>query len=155
MIIAPTKLRTGASEVLSASLHNDERLHDEMESTLNKGEAIQYVLNNLPTEMTLLRNLEAVIESSLGIASNLFRIGRFLLRGGIVLWLSKEDSLNRHAIQITEGAFSSKVRNLPEEAKKRVLFYRVPLWFDLDNFTDVLGEDMGWVLIAASLKKKA
>jgi len=34
------------------------------------------------------------------------------------------------------------VRNFIEEAKKSVILYRVPLCFDLDNFVDVLGEDL-------------
>ena len=55
---------------------------------------------------------------------------------------SKEVARNRYAIQITEGAVAKKVRNSIEEAKKSVILYRVPLWFDLDNFADVLGEDL-------------
>jgi len=41
-----------------------------------------------------------------------------------------------------EGAVAKNVRNSIEEAKKSVILYRVPLWFDFDNFTDVLGEDL-------------
>jgi len=41
-----------------------------------------------------------------------------------------------------EGAVAEKVRNSIKEAKKSVILYRVPLWFDLDNFVDVLGEDL-------------
>jgi hypothetical protein len=49
---------------------------------------------------------------------------------------------NRDAIEITEGAVAKKVSNSVEEAKKSVILYRVSLRFDLDNFADVLGEDL-------------
>jgi hypothetical protein len=128
--------------VLSAALQNAECLDDAKESTLDKGEAVQHVLDNPPPELKGLRNLESVIETSLRITSNQFTIGRFLPRGGILLWLSKEVACNRDAIQIMEGGVARKVRNSIEEAKKSVILYRVPLWFDLDNFVDVLGEDL-------------
>jgi hypothetical protein len=54
----------------------------------------------------------------LHITSNQFTIGRFLPRGAILLWFSKEVARNRDAIQITEGAVAKKVRNSIEEAKK-------------------------------------
>jgi hypothetical protein len=41
-----------------------------------------------------------------------------------------------------EGAVAKKVLNSIEEAKKSVILYLVLLWFDLDNFVDVLGEDL-------------
>jgi len=109
---------------------------------LDKEEAVQYVLDNPPPELKRLRNLESVIETSLRITSNQFTIGRFLPRGGVLLWFSKEVACNRDAIQIMEGAVAKKVRNSIEEAKKSVILYRVSLWFDLDKFVDVLGEDL-------------
>jgi len=139
---APTESATAASEVLSAALQNAECLDDAKESTLNKGEAVQYDLDNPPPELKRLRKLESVIETSLRITSNQFTIGRFLPRGGILLWFSKEVACNRDAIQIMEGAVAKNVRNSIEEPKKSVILYRVPLWFDLDNFVDVLGEDL-------------
>jgi hypothetical protein len=139
---ATTESATAASEVLAAALQNAECLDDAKESTVDKGEAVQYVLGNPPPELKRLRNLESVIETSLRITSNQFTIGRFLPRGGILLWFSKEVACNRDAIQIMEGAVAKKVRNSIEEDKKSVILYRVPLWFDLDNFIDVLGEDL-------------
>ena len=132
LISAPTESATAASEVLSAALQNAECLDDAKESTLDKGEAVQYVLDDPPPDLKRLRNLESVIETSLRITSSQFTIGRFLPRGGILIWFSKEVARIRDAIQITEGAV----------AKKSVILYRVPLWFDLDNFADVLGEDL-------------
>jgi len=46
LMSAPTESATAASEVLSAALQNAECLDDAKESTLDKGEAIQYVLDN-------------------------------------------------------------------------------------------------------------
>jgi hypothetical protein len=129
---APTESATAASEVLSAALQNAGCIDDAKKLTLDKGETVQYVLDNPPPELKRLRNLESVIETSLRITSNQFTIGRFLPRGGILIWFSKEVARIRDAIQITEGAV----------AKKSVILYRVPLWFDLDNFADVLGEDL-------------
>ena len=94
---------------------------------MDKGETVQYVLDNPPPELKRLRNLESVIETSLRITSNQFTIGRFLPRGGILIWFSKEVARIRDAIQITEGAVAKKVRNSIEEAKKSVILYRVPL----------------------------
>jgi hypothetical protein len=34
------------------------------------------------------------------------------------------------------------VRNLTEEVKKSVIIYRVFLWFEFDNLTAILGEDL-------------
>jgi len=82
LMSAPTESVTAASEVLSAALQNAECLDDAKESTLDKGEAVQYVLDNPPPELKRLRNLESVIETSLRITSNQFTIGRFLPRGG-------------------------------------------------------------------------
>ena len=79
---APTESTTAASELLSAALQNAECLDDAKESPLDKGEAVQYVLDNPPPELKRLRNLESVIETSLRITSNQFTIGRFLPRGG-------------------------------------------------------------------------
>jgi hypothetical protein len=109
---------------------------------VDKGEAGQYVLDNPPPELKRLRNLESVIETSLRITSNQFTIERFIPRGCILLWFWKEVRCNRDAIQNMEGAVAKKVRNSIEEDKKSVILYRVPLWFDLDNFVDVLGEDL-------------
>jgi hypothetical protein len=67
---APTESATAASEVLSAALQNAECLDDAKKSTLDKGEAVQYVLDNPPPELKRLRNLESVIETSLRITSN-------------------------------------------------------------------------------------
>ena len=82
----PTESATTASEMLPAALKNTERLDDAKESTLDKGETVQYVLDDPPPEMKRLRNLESVIEASLRITSNQFTIGRFLPRGDILLW---------------------------------------------------------------------
>jgi hypothetical protein len=68
-----------------------------------------------------------VIETSLRIISNQFTFGRFLPRGGILLWFSKEVARNRDAIQITEVTVAKNVRNSIEETKKSVILYRVPL----------------------------
>ena len=100
----PTESTTAGSEVLSASLQSDERLDDAMESTQDKGETVQYyVLDNPPPELKWLRNHEAVIESSLQITSNHFTIGRFLPRGGIIPWFSKEVALLEESAQPYRG----------------------------------------------------
>jgi hypothetical protein len=90
---------------------------------LYKGEAVQYVLDNPPSELKRLRNLESVIEKSLRITSYQFLIGRFLPRGGILLWFSKEVACNWDVIQIMEGAVAKKVRNSIEEVNKSVILY--------------------------------
>ena len=74
MVSAPTESATAASEVLSAALQNAECLDDAKESTLDKGEAVQYVLDNPSPELKRLRNLESMIETSLRITSNQFTI---------------------------------------------------------------------------------
>jgi hypothetical protein len=43
---------------------------------------------------------------------------------------------------VASSSVAKKVRTSIEEAKRSVILYRVPLWFDLDNFADVLGEDL-------------
>ena len=67
LISAPTESTTAASEVVSAPLQNAECLDDAKESTLDKGEAVQYVLDNSLLELKRSRNLEWVIEASLRI----------------------------------------------------------------------------------------
>ena len=67
LISAPTESTTAASEVVSAALHNAECLDDAKKSTLDKGEAVQYVLDNSLLELKRSRNLEWVIEASLRI----------------------------------------------------------------------------------------
>jgi hypothetical protein len=60
---APTESATAASDVVTAALQNAECLDDAKESTLDKIEAVQCVLDNPPPELKRLRNLKSVIET--------------------------------------------------------------------------------------------
>ena len=117
--------------------------HPTVEITeLDLENSIQYVIDGLPDHFKRISNLEAFLEQCVEIHAHHFKIGRLLPRGGVLVRLHKDYAGTRDSIQLPEGLVAKRVRNPAEDAKKSVIVYRVPLWFELENFEDLFGESL-------------
>jgi hypothetical protein len=109
---------------------------------LNGKNSFQYVIDSLPHHLRRIAHLEAFLEEAAEIPQKFFKTGRFLPRGDILLWLHKEYATQRDTILLPDSLVVKRIRNPAEDAKRSVIVYRVPLWFELENFEDFFGEEL-------------
>ena len=107
---------------------------------LNGKNSFQYGIDSLPHHLRRMALLDAFLEDAAEIPRKFFKTGRFLPRGGIVLWLHKEYSTQREAIPSPDSLVAKRTRNPTEDGKRSVIVYRIPLWFEMENFEDFFGE---------------
>jgi len=86
--------------------------------------------------------LEAFLQEAAQIPWKLFKTGRSLPRGGILLWLHKEYATQRDTIPLPNNIVSKRIKNPAKDVKRSVIVYRVPLWLESKNFEDFCGEEL-------------
>jgi len=96
----------------------------------------------MPHHFRRIAHLEAFLEEAAEIPRKFFKTGRFLPRGGILLRLHKEYATQRDTIPLPDILVAKRIRNPAEDAKRSVIVYRVPLWFELENIEDFFGEEL-------------
>ena len=109
---------------------------------LNGKNSVHYVIDSLPHRLRRISHLESFLKEAAEIPRKFSKTGRFLYRGGILLWLHKQYATQRDTIPLPDNLVAKRIKKPAEDGKRSVIVYRVPFWYELENFEDFFGEEL-------------